>query len=172
MAVAEKRVFECVKPKKPIARTKAEAQMIADEARRILKLREQEFLRALSKHIKIKKDGFLVTIVIEIKGQEIGKMKITTFKNKKNQIYLNEISIGNYFGKSILRNLGIGSLLLRILKTWAIRYEYIGINLYCEEELVPFYEKNGFKIIPIQGFQLANLRQYNLMEWVAPKTRK
>lgn len=139
------------KEKEPTLK-KREAQMIANEAKALLKKRQQEFVKKLKRYTFIEKENPRLTRIY-IKLPESGKVaEIYLYFDKEDKenknLLISKISVGNYRAKKdSLRDLGIGAYLILVAKECALRNRYPGLTLDCEKKLVDYYKRFGFRTI-------------------------
>ena len=80
---------------------------------------------------------------------------------------------GRYLGVASLsvatryQGQGLGTLLLASLKEVAVEQGLEGIVLTCHEELVAYYEKNGFEEVGLSASTFAG-QEWSEMLWIAP----
>jgi len=67
-----------------------------------------------------------------------------TYKTQRQLLLVNDIVVGNFYGKSSLRQLGIGTLLIDIAKEIAKKKRCRALRLTAEPDLEEFYKKRGF----------------------------
>ena len=132
--------------------SKEEAQELANRAQKELQKRKQELLRELEKRIFINEkpiDDFMSSVVFTISTptkQNIANIRCTSFGDVLN---LDKLSVGMFSKPTdFFRKLGVSRILLHRVIKWARMNNIKRITLDCETELIPFYEKFGFKEFP------------------------
>lgn len=119
--------------------TQREAKLVINEARKQLVLRKPELLKELEKRIEIKKTKSRLEIFIPGFAKLICRLSLY-------ELRIHQIQVGDFFSKyHSLRGLGIADLLIKRAINFAKERDFITITLSCRRELIPFYERFGFK---------------------------
>ena len=122
---------------------RAQAQELIDLARGSLEERREEFLRKLSKRVIIEETKDL--IIFRIPERSGTNFAFARVYSHESYLELAQINIGEFTEDNSLRKLGVGTLMLDIIKNYAKRKKYKRIILECQVKKIEFYLKNGFK---------------------------
>lgn len=128
---------------------KREAQMIADEAKAMLKRRQREFIEKIKKHTVVDMAPKKIIKTIIIKLPELGQIAELEFiiDRERAEIYVAKINVGEFRAENdSLRGLGIGTYLLGIVKGIAKKQKMPKITLLCVQAQIPYYKRLGFVI--------------------------
>lgn len=139
-------------------------------------LEERASQAALEERIKTIPDSFLVvelnqSIVAYIVGPVVEEQRLDdslfekVLKNPERGGYITILSLSV---APAYQDQGLGTALLAAMKDLAIARSSKGISLTCHEELIPYYEMNGFKEIGVSESTHGNVTWYDMLwlsEW-------
>jgi N-acetylglutamate synthase-like GNAT family acetyltransferase len=133
-------------------KSKEEAQELANKLQRQLFARKQKLLRELEKRIIIIEkpiDDFMSSVFLRFSTpnlKNIVSIKATSFGDVLN---LDRLAVGEFSRSTdFFGSLGLSKVLLNRFIKWARMNGIKRITLDCEDHLVEYYQKFGFKEFP------------------------